>query len=47
MNEIFAFLNEHQIVPTYGAHFTFKHVRDACIALDSHKVNGKIVVTME
>ena len=27
--------------------FTFDQVKDACIALDSHKVNGKIVVTMD
>ena len=46
MDEIFSFLNEHHIEPTYGAHFTFEKVRDACIALDSHQVNGKIVVTM-
>ena len=47
MDEIFAFLKAHDIVPNYGAHFTFDKVQDACIALDSHKVNGKIVVTME
>ena len=47
IDDIFAFLNVHRIVPTYGAHFTFDQVQDACIALDSHKVNGKIVVTME
>lgn len=47
INDIFAFLNVHRIVPTYGEHFTFDQVQDACIALDSHKVNGKIVVTME
>ena len=47
MDEIFAFLNTHHIIPAYGAHFTFDQVQDACIALDSHKVNGKIVVTME
>ena len=47
MDDIFAFLNVHHIVPAYGAHFTFDQVKDACIALDSHKVNGKIVVTME
>ncbi|MBQ9212060.1 MAG: zinc-binding dehydrogenase [Clostridia bacterium] len=47
MDDIFAFLNAHHIVPAYGAHFTFDQVKDACIALDSHKINGKIVVTME
>ena len=47
MDEIFAFLSAHYIVPSYGAHFTFDQVREACIALDSHKVNGKIVVTMK
>ena len=47
MDELFAFLNGHHIVPACGAHFSFDRVKDACVALDSHKVNGKIVVTME
>ena len=46
MDDIFAFLGSHHLVPTYGARFSFDRIRDACIALDSHEVNGKIVVTM-
>jgi len=44
INNIFAFLGEHQLVPQYGAKFAFTEIRDACIALDSGKVNGKIVI---
>ncbi|MBQ9010081.1 MAG: zinc-binding dehydrogenase [Clostridia bacterium] len=47
MDDIFAFLDEHGIVPSYGAHFPFSQVKDACIALDSHQTNGKIIVTMD
>ncbi len=42
--DIFAFLSEHQLMPRYGAKFAFTKIRDACIALDSGKVNGKIVI---
>ena len=46
IDEIFAFLNEHKLEPCFGECFDFEHIRDACIALDSGKVNGKIVVKM-
>ena len=46
VNEIFAFLNEHKLEPCFGECYDFEHIRDACIALDSGKVNGKIVVKM-
>lgn len=46
MSDIFAFLREHHISPTAGAKFEFEHIRDACIALDGGKENGKIVVTL-
>lgn len=47
INDIFAFLEEHKLRPMVGAAFTFDRIRDACIALDSGRVNGKIVVTFE
>ena len=47
LESIMAFLNKHRLEPMIGASYAFDHIRDACIALDSHKVNGKIVVTME
>ena len=47
INDIFAFLEEHKLRPMVGAEFTFDRIRDACMALDSGRVNGKIVVTFE
>jgi len=47
VEEIFAFLNRHGLEPAFGACYDFAHIRDACLALDDGKVNGKIVVTME
>ena len=41
-----AFLNKHRLEPMIGASYDFDHIRDACIALDGGKVNGKIVVTV-
>ena len=46
VDEIIAFLNEHKSEPCFGECFDLEHIRDACIALDSGKVNGKIVVKM-
>ena len=46
VGEIFAFLNKHHLEPAFGACFNFDHIRDACLALDGGKVNGKIVVTI-
>ena len=46
VNDIFSFLNERQLEPVFGACYDFPHIQDACIALDSGKVNGKIVVRM-
>ena len=47
MDGIFDFLSAHEITPQYGARFNFRDIRQACVALDSGSVNGKIVVTME
>lgn len=44
VDDIFNFLNEHNLQPCFGMGFDFENIKDACIALDSGKVNGKIVV---
>ena len=46
MRDIFAFMDEKGLEPCIGAVYDFKDIRDACVALDSGKVNGKIVVTV-
>ncbi len=46
INEIFRFLSEKSVTPVYGAQYCFSDIREACIALDSGKVNGKIVLTV-
>ena len=47
MQDIFRFMDEHQLKPLIGATYRFEDIRDACIALDSGKVNGKIVVSVD
>ena len=44
MDEIFAFLNEKELVPVGGKVFGFDEIREAVIAQDEGKVNGKIIV---
>ena len=44
MDEIFAFLNEKKLVPASGKVFGFDEIREAVIAQDEGKVNGKIVI---
>ena len=44
IHDIFAFMNNHRLKPLIGAVYDFENIRDACIALDCGKVNGKIVV---
>ncbi len=46
MDEIFAFLNEHRLVPFCGKVFDFAHIGDAIAAQDEGKVNGKIVIKL-
>ena len=46
MDEIFVFLNEHHLVPMSGKLFDFENIREAIIAQDKGKVNGKIVVKL-
>lgn len=44
MLDIFAFLERYNLKPAVGAQYDFEHIRDACAALESGSVNGKIVV---
>lgn len=44
MDEIFAFLNEKKLIPVCGKVFGFDEIREAVIAQDEGKVNGKIIV---
>lgn len=46
MRDIFEFLDNHGLKPAIGASFAFEQIKDACAALDSGSVNGKIVVTL-
>lgn len=46
MDDIFAFIKLHQLEPRRGKTFAFADIRQACIALDTGSVNGKIVVEM-
>ena len=44
MHAIFHFIDEHALKPLIGEVYEFEQIRNACIALDSGRVNGKIVV---
>lgn len=46
MRDIFGFLDKHSLKPAIGASFVFEQIRNACMALDSGSVDGKIVVTL-
>lgn len=46
MQDIFRFIDSHNLKLLIGAVYDFKDIREACIALDSGRVNGKIVVTV-
>ena len=46
MQDIFDFIDEHKLRPLIGESYEFKDIREACIALDEGKVDGKIVVTV-
>lgn len=47
MDDIFRFIRERNIRPQYGAVYGFAEIREACMALDSGMINGKIVVRVE
>ncbi len=47
MQDIFDFIDAHDLKPLVGDVYDFEDIREACIALDSGKVNGKIIVRMD
>lgn len=46
MQEILDFLDTHRIRPCIGNIYPFSEIREACMAMEQGKVNGKIVVTI-
>jgi NADPH:quinone reductase-like Zn-dependent oxidoreductase len=46
VDSIFRFIHDYDLHPTYAKRFDFMDIRDACIALDEGRTNGKIVVVM-
>lgn len=44
---IFRFIREHGLHPSYAMRFDFGDIREACIALDEGRANGKIVVVID
>lgn len=46
MDAIFSFISDKNLRPCMGAEFDFSEIKEACLALDRGKVNGKIVVKM-
>ncbi len=47
MQDIFGFMDEYELKPLVGTVYQFGQIREACMALDRGKVNGKIVVCMD
>jgi NADPH:quinone reductase-like Zn-dependent oxidoreductase len=47
VDSIFGFIREHDLHPSYAMRFGFDDIREACIALDEGRANGKIVVVMD
>ena len=47
MNDIFKFFDEKNLTPIIGDIYNFSDIKNACIALDSGKVNSKIVVKID
>lgn len=44
MQDIFRFMDANHLKPLIGKVFAFEAIKEACVALDEGKVNGKIVV---
>lgn len=44
MDDIFAFLRDHKLMPCFGPVFAFENIRDAALAQDGKQADGKIVV---
>ncbi len=47
MDNIFSLISENNLRPCMGAEYNFSDIKEACMALDSGNVNGKIVVNMK
>lgn len=47
INDIFSFIEEKRVLPRIGARYSFRDIREACMALDGHKIDGKLVVIMD
>lgn len=47
IDDLFAFLDAHQLSPRLGKVFDFEHIAEACEAQDKGLVDGKIVVVVE
>ena len=46
MDDIFAFIRDHDMTPCCGAVYDFENIREALLAQDGKKVDGKIVVKL-
>ena len=46
VDSIFAFIKEHGLRPKYTECYRFSEIREACMALDGGKANGKIIVIL-
>lgn len=44
LDHIFSFIREHDLHPCVGAEYNFSEIKEACVAQDRGKVNGKIVI---
>lgn len=47
VDDLFDRLETNHLLPKIGKTYSFSQIKEACIALDEGKVNGKIVVEME
>ncbi len=47
VDEMFEFINKHQLRPCYGSAYKFKDIREAMMMQESGKAGGKIVVVVE
>lgn len=47
INDIFAFLNTHSIIPHIGRQYRFSEIAKACEDMDHGRVNGKIVIVVD
>lgn len=47
INDIFAFLNTHNLVPHIGKRYLFTDIAKACADMENGKINGKIVIDVD